>query len=54
MKEMQRQQLDAKAYFTNVLNQIQPPENDRFALARYQLMKKTLTIALDNLNTEAT
>lgn len=54
MKEMQRQQLDAKAYFTNVLNQIQPPENDRFALARYQLMKKTLTIALDNLNTETT
>lgn len=49
MKAMQRQQLNAKAYFTNVLNQIQPPKNDRFALARYQLMKKTLTIALESL-----
>lgn len=49
MKEMQRQQLDAKTYFSNVLDQIQPPKDDRFALARYLLMKKTLTNALENL-----
>ena len=52
MKEMFRQQLDAKAYFSNILQQIKQPTKDNFALARYQLMQKTIANALKDMYPE--
>lgn len=49
MKEMQLQRLDAKLFFSDILNEILPPTENRFAQARFKLMKEHLTRQLSLL-----
>ena len=49
MKEMQLQHLDAKLFFSDILNEILPPTENRFAQARFKLMKEHLTRQLSLL-----
>lgn len=50
MKEMQLQHLDAKAFFSNILNEIRPPAEHRFAQARFKLMQDHLNRQLSLLS----